>query len=82
MATDDAPWRHRAYVWLERTVLSAGMTALALAVEQVLVRAIKKGSVEPAARTAAGPDEVVVPAGAPDTREAQVSTASGANRSG
>jgi hypothetical protein len=65
---------HTAYVWLERTVLSAGMTVLAFGVERVLIRAIKKGRVEPAPRTAADPEELPVAAPPQDAREAQVST--------
>ena len=61
-------WPHRAFVWFERTVLSAGMTVLAIGVERILVRAIKKGGVQPAPRTAAGPDEAlpVAPAERPE----------------
>jgi hypothetical protein len=64
-------WPHRAYVWFERTVLSAGMTVLALVVERILVRAIRKGGVEPAPRTAAGPSELSSNGGV-DERAAQV----------
>ena len=61
-------------MWLERTLLSAGMTVLALAGERVLVRAIRKGGVEPAPHTAAGPDEAPIAPLPSDAREAQVST--------
>ena len=38
----------------ERLVLGAGMTVMAFFIERRLIKAIKKGSVEPAARTAGG----------------------------
>jgi hypothetical protein len=50
------------------------MTVLALGVERVLIRAIKKGSAEAAPRTAADPDEPPVATPSRDAREAQVST--------
>jgi hypothetical protein len=61
-------------VWLERTLLSGGMTILAFAGERVLVRAIRKGGVEPAPHTAAGPDEPPIAPSPSERREAQVST--------
>jgi hypothetical protein len=73
MAPDTRDWPHRAYVWFERTVLSAGMTVLAVGVERILVRAIKKGGVEAAPRTAAEPDEPAIGRPDPGPREAQVS---------
>jgi hypothetical protein len=39
--------------WFERTVLGAGMTVMAWIIEWLLLRALKKGHVEPAPRTAA-----------------------------
>ena len=77
MTADRPDWRHRSYVWLERTLLSAGMTVLAFAGERVLVRAIRKGGVEPAPHTAAGSDEEPIVPVAPETREAQVGTTTG-----
>jgi hypothetical protein len=38
--------------WFERTVLGAGMTMMAWILERQLLRALKKGHVEPAPRTA------------------------------
>jgi hypothetical protein len=43
-------------VAFERLVLGVGMTVVAFFIERRLIKAIKKGSVEPAARTA-GEDE-------------------------
>jgi len=73
MANARTDWPHRVFVWFERTVLSMGMTVLAVGVERVLVRAIKKG-VEPAPRTAAGPAERPPPSGSGDRPEAEVGT--------
>jgi hypothetical protein len=71
----DLRGRYRqAFVWFERTVLSAGMTVLALGVERLLVRAIKKGGVEPAPRTAAEQDETRGAPSGTEEREAHVST--------
>ena len=44
--------RSRAFVAFERLVLGAGMTVVAFFIERRLIKAIKKGSVEPAPRTA------------------------------
>jgi hypothetical protein len=44
--------RGRLFVAFERLVLGAGMTVVAFFIERRLIKAIKKGSVEPAARTA------------------------------
>jgi hypothetical protein len=43
-------------VAFERLVLAAGMTAMAFFIERRLIKALKKGSVEPAARTAGEPE--------------------------
>lgn len=75
-ATAKGDRSHRAYVWFERTVLSAGMTALALGIERVLVGAIKKGGVEPAPRTAASGRELA-PVAPSESREAQLSARTG-----
>jgi hypothetical protein len=44
--------RGRLFVAFERVILGAGMTVVAFFIERRLIKAIKKGSVEPAARTA------------------------------
>jgi len=74
MSSERRDWPHRTFVRFERIVLSAGMTVLAVAVERILVGAIKKGGVEPAPRTAAGPDEAPLPVGPTDRPEAEVGT--------
>jgi hypothetical protein len=48
--------RSRAFCAFERYVLGVGMTVMAFFIERRLLKAIKKGSVEPAARTAGEPD--------------------------
>jgi hypothetical protein len=45
--------RGRAFLWFERTVLGVGMTMAAWFIERRLLKALKKGQVEPAPRTAA-----------------------------
>jgi hypothetical protein len=52
------PWkkRSRLFVAFERLVLGAGMTVVAFFIERRLIKAIKRGSVEPAARTAGEPE--------------------------
>lgn len=45
--------RSPAFRWLERTLLSFGMSAIAFVIERRLLRALKKGNVEAAPRTAA-----------------------------
>jgi hypothetical protein len=45
--------RSRLFRAFERAVLGAGMTMVAFFIERRLIRALKKGSVEPAPRTAA-----------------------------
>jgi hypothetical protein len=53
VASRRAPKRRgRLFVAFERLVLGAGMTVVAFFIERRLIKAIKKGSVEPAARTA------------------------------
>jgi hypothetical protein len=74
MAGETKTWTHRAYVRFERAVLSVGMTVLAVAVERVLVGAIKKGGVEAAPRTAAGAEDADLPLGPTDRPEAEVGT--------
>lgn len=44
--------RGRLFVAFERVVLGAGMGVVAFFIERRLIKAIKKGSVEPAPRTA------------------------------
>jgi len=68
--------RGRAFRAFERVVLGIGMTVVAFVIERRLLRALKKGSVEPAPRTAAEPGEEIggpPPAGA---REGELATAS------
>jgi hypothetical protein len=48
--------RSRLFVAFERFVLGVGMTVVAFFIERRLIKAIKKGSVEPAARTAGEPE--------------------------
>ena len=50
--------RGRLYRRFERIVLGAGMSLVALIVERRLIKAIKKGGMKPAPRTAAGSNEV------------------------
>jgi hypothetical protein len=52
------PWkkRGRLFVSFERLVLAGGMTVVAFFIERRLIKALKKGSVEPAARTAGEPE--------------------------
>jgi hypothetical protein len=45
----------RAFVWLERTLLGVGMTLVAAVMDRVLTRMLRRGPVQPAPRTAAGP---------------------------
>ena len=47
--------RSRLFIAFERLVLGAGMTLVAFVIERRLLKALKKGSVEPAARTAGEP---------------------------
>lgn len=46
--------RSSAFCWFERMVLGAGMSMMAFVLERRLLRALKRGSVEPAPRTAVG----------------------------
>ena len=45
----------RAFVWIERVVLGAGMTVVAAVMDRVLRRMLRSGPVQLAPRTAAGP---------------------------
>jgi hypothetical protein len=47
----------KAFVWLERVMLGAGMAVIAAVLDRLLVRTLRKGEVKPAPRTAAGPGE-------------------------
>jgi hypothetical protein len=49
--------RTRLFRAFERAVLGLGMTVVAFFVERRLIKAIKKGSVEPAPRTASSGEE-------------------------
>lgn len=44
--------RGRVFKFVERVVLSAGMSVMAFFIERRLLKALKRGSVEPAPRTA------------------------------
>jgi hypothetical protein len=44
---------NRVFVWFERGVLGVGMSIIVSFIERRLLKAIKKGGVEPAPRTAA-----------------------------
>ena len=56
MAPDRAPARrpNRVFVRVERWILSVGMGLMAFVIERRLLRALKKGGVTTAPRTAAG----------------------------
>jgi hypothetical protein len=54
--------RGRLFRSFERAVLGFGMTLVAYFLERRLIKALKKGRVEPAPRTAAGPGEETVSA--------------------
>jgi hypothetical protein len=49
--------RGRMFIAFERVVLGAGMSVVAFFIERRLIKAIKKGGVTAAARTAAEPGE-------------------------
>jgi hypothetical protein len=49
--------RGRMFIAFERAVLGAGMSVVAFFIERRLIKAIKKGGVTAAARTAAEPGE-------------------------
>ena len=48
--------RGRVFRWFERVVLSAAMSAVAFVAERRILKALKQGTVKPAARTAAEGD--------------------------
>jgi len=54
---EDRPRPSRAFVWFERTLLGIGMGMIAAVMDRLLIRTLKKGPVERAPRTAAGPEE-------------------------
>ena len=61
----------RAFLWLERTLLGIGMSMIAAVMDRVLIRTLRKGSVERAPRTAAGPEEEIdQPVAAAEARSA------------
>ncbi len=65
--------RGRMFVAFERAVLGAGMTVVAFFIERRLIKAIKKGGVSAAPRTAAERDESLdLPASGP--REGELTT--------
>lgn len=47
-----AAQRGRAFVWMERALLGIGMSAAGFVIERRLIKAIKKGGVQAAPRTA------------------------------
>ena|GEM_PF-3263533 len=49
--------RGRLFLWFERAVLGTGMTFVAFVIERRLLKAIKKGGMKPAPRTAAGGED-------------------------
>jgi hypothetical protein len=59
-------------VALERVVLGAGMTVMAFFIERRLIKALKRGSVEPAPRTAGEPEPSEPGQGALSTTAQQV----------
>jgi hypothetical protein len=66
--------RGRWFVAFERAVLGVGMTMVAYLIERRLIKAIKKGGVKPAPRTAAESEEAL--AGGPaEVREGELTTA-------
>ena len=48
--------RSRLFCAIERVVLGAGMSVMAFFIERRLLKALARGSVEPAARTAGAPE--------------------------
>lgn len=66
--------RGRMFLAFERAVLGVGMTVVAFFIERRLIKAIKKGGVTAAARTAAEPGEEI---GVPlrEAREGELTTA-------
>jgi hypothetical protein len=75
MAPSSNGKRGRVFCWFERGVLGVGMTLMAFVVERRLLKAIKRGSVEPAPRTAgaeSGQSDASSPAGELSTAARQV----------
>jgi hypothetical protein len=64
--------RSRVFVAFERAILRAGMSVIAFFIERRLLKAIRKGSVEPAPRTAAEAEEWPTPQGQLSTGTHQV----------
>jgi hypothetical protein len=64
--------RSRLFVAFERAILGAGMTAMAFFIERRLIKALKRGSVEPAQRTAGEPEPSEPGQGALSTATQQV----------
>jgi hypothetical protein len=65
--------RGRAFIAFERAVLGFGMSVVAFFIERRLIKAIKKGGVTAAARTAAEPGEELG-ATLPEHRQGEVTT--------
>jgi hypothetical protein len=68
--------RGRAFRAFERLVLGIGMTLVAFVIERRLLKAIKKGAVEPAPRTAAEVGEEIGSPTPEGPREGELATAS------
>jgi hypothetical protein len=66
--------RSRLFVWFERAVLGFGMSVMAFFIERKLLKALRAGSVKPAPRTAAGPEEPDLAAGEESQPRAEVTT--------
>ena len=66
----------RAFIWFERAILGFGMSVVAFIIERRLLKALKTGSVKPAARTAAGADEPGILPGDESQPRAEVSPGS------
>jgi hypothetical protein len=66
--------RGRWFVAFERVVLGFGMTMVAYLIERRLIKAIRKGGVKPAPRTAAESGEELA-GGSADVREGELTTA-------
>jgi hypothetical protein len=64
--------RSRLFVAFERVILGAGMTVMAFFIERRLIKALKRGSVEPAPRTAGEPEPSEPGQGALSTTTQQV----------
>jgi hypothetical protein len=64
--------RSRLFVAFERAILGAGVTVMAFFIERKLIKALNRGSVEPAPRTAGEPEPSEPGQGALSTAAQQV----------